>query len=77
MSKRLLVLVTVLLMSIINVFGSTNDHSWLDDTFFQDGKYRVVIAILSIIFLGLMIFVGMLERRVHRLEQNIGNGSDD
>ena len=36
---------------------------------YEDGKIWVVIAILSVIFAGIALFLFILERKVKRLEQ--------
>lgn len=67
-------MISALCWSFIHAAAAEPESSrWLDDTFFQDGKYKVVIVVLSIIFLGIMAFVALLERRVGRLEKQWKN----
>jgi hypothetical protein len=40
------------------------------DTFRQDGKIYVVIAVAGVILIGIVIFLIMLERKIKRLEAN-------
>ena len=39
------------------------------DTFRSDGKIYVVIAVMSVIFIGLIIYVFSIDRKVSRMEK--------
>lgn len=54
-----------LLFSMNNVFGGS-----LEDTFNKDGKIYVVVAILSIIFIGLAVYLFYLDRKIKKLEDH-------
>ena len=41
------------------------------DAFRNDGKIWVVITVISIIFISLVIFLILLERKVNKLEKQI------
>lgn len=41
------------------------------DTFRSEGKIYVVVAVMSIIFLGIAIFLVVLERRIRRMEKEM------
>lgn len=40
--------------------------------FYQSGKIYVVVGVMSIIFIGLMVFLFRLDRRISRLEKKNG-----
>lgn len=42
------------------------------DAFRQDGKIYVVITVIAIIFVALAIFLFFIERRLARVEQEVG-----
>lgn len=41
------------------------------DGFREDGKIRVVIAVIAIIFVALLVFLLLLERKLSRIEKRI------
>jgi CcmD family protein len=41
------------------------------DQFRQDGKIYVVIAVMSIVFLGIIIYLFYLDRKLSKLEKTI------
>jgi CcmD family protein len=41
------------------------------DTFRQEGKIYVVVAVLSIIFSGIVFFLILIERRLARIEKQM------
>ena len=41
------------------------------DQFRADGKIYVVIAVLSVILLGIVVFLFMLDRKLSRLEKQL------
>lgn len=43
------------------------------DTFRADGKIYVVVAILSIVFSGIVMYLIRLDRKVSRLEKEYSN----
>jgi uncharacterized membrane protein YcjF (UPF0283 family) len=77
MKRKLFLLVTAIFGMVFNAAAEADKSNWLDDTFFRDGKYWVVVVVLSLIFLGIIAFVAMLERRVRKLERLQGNKDSD
>jgi CcmD family protein len=41
------------------------------DTFYKEGKIYVVIAIFSIVLLGLAFYLFLIERKVKKLEEQL------
>lgn len=69
MNKKISLFLLLALASVRS-FGQ-GKKDFLNDTFFQNGKYYVVVAILVIIFLGISIFVALLDRKITRLEKEV------
>ena len=46
------------------------DMPEMADTFRADGKIYVVVAVISIVFVGLSIWLFRLDRKISRLEKN-------
>ena len=43
------------------------------DTYFRDGKSRVVAAILGIIFAGIILYLVRLDRKISTIEKELKN----
>ncbi|MCB9261351.1 MAG: CcmD family protein [Flavobacteriales bacterium] len=52
------------------LISSTQTFAQSQDVFFSNGKYFVVVAVLSIIFLFLIVYLFMLDRKVSKREEN-------
>jgi uncharacterized membrane protein len=70
MIKRFLAFFFILL-SQVQVLQAQSEID-MADTFRQNGKIYVVVAILCIVFSGIIIFLVRLERRIKNLEKNQG-----
>lgn len=62
--NKLLILIT-LMLSGIQSFAETE---WTD-TFYRNGKYSVVVAILAIIFTGIIVYLIRLDSRISKMEK--------
>lgn len=72
MKSYLKYIVTVL----FTVFGyvasfaqAAADKPEMADAFKKDGKIYVVIAVLSIVFVGIIVYLIMIDRKVSKLEK--------
>ncbi len=45
------------------------ENNWTD-AFYRHGRYMVVAAVLCIIFVGIVIYLVLLDRRLNKLEQD-------
>lgn len=61
--KRLLNVLSIWLLA--SPFASADNES----LFYQEGKIYVVVAVLSIIFLGLAVYLIRLDMKVSKLEK--------
>lgn len=66
--KKLSVLLFAMLMPFI--MRAQSDIT-MADTMRQEGKIYVVVAVLSVIFIGIILFLVSIERRVSRMEKQI------
>ncbi len=72
MIKRILSLV-FLLSALFSSAQETVAAPEMADTFRSDGKIYVVITVIGMIFVALVIFLMVLERKVSKLEKQINN----
>lgn len=56
----------------ITITTQAAEPAWTD-TFFRDGKYRVVAAILGIIFAGILFYLVRLDRKISSIEKELKN----
>ena len=67
--KKLSLLFAILLS--LPTFAQTNAPVEMADSFYQSGKIYVVITVLAIIFLGIVSYLIMLDRKISKLEKEI------
>lgn len=72
MIKKFLSLVFVL-SALFSSAQETATAPEMADTFRSDGKIYVVITVIGMIFVALVIFLIVLERKVNKLEKQINN----
>ncbi len=64
-----------LISSLSSLAQSATDPVEMADAFRSNGKIYVVVAILSIVFIGIVISLISIDRKVGRLEKKIGEKS--
>jgi len=72
--KKLKLLLILSQSAFINAFGKVVQNPGeidMADKFRADGKIYVVIAILLIIFLGILIFLIRVDRKISKLEKEV------
>lgn len=69
----LLLLVTLLLLPALRAAAQTaaGDSPEMADTFRQDGKIYVVVAVITVVLTGLLLLLISLDRKVTRLEREL------
>lgn len=72
MIKRILSLV-FLLSVLFSSAQETVSSPQMADTFRSEGKIYVVITVIGMIFVALVIFLILLERKINKLEKQINN----
>lgn len=70
-NKKWLLLSAVLLLAVATKAQDVALRNNLEDTFFQSGKIKVVIAVAAIILLGLLVYVFTIDRKVSRIEKRL------
>ena len=75
--KKIAFLITTFLFSFFSLFVSaqsaTNEVD-MADAMHANGKIYVVVAVLSVVFIGLLIFLISIDRKVSRLEKEMNKG---
>ncbi len=66
--KKLLILLLFTLFSSA-VFAQEKSGSGMADEFYKSGRIYVVIATISIIFVGLAIYLFAMDRRLKKIEK--------
>ena len=61
----------LLLMLSSLVCAAQNNEVQMADTFYKEGKIYVVITILSIVLVGIAVYLFTIERKLKKLEDSI------
>ena len=69
MNKNLSILIGLLLSIITTANAQTENPDFMRST----GKIYVVIAVLCVIFIGIVLFLINLDRKITRLENEVKN----
>lgn len=57
----------------VSAFAQQNQPIEMADGLYQSGKIYVVVVVASIIFIGITIYLIMLDRKISKLEKEIKN----
>jgi uncharacterized membrane protein len=60
----------LLLLSSFSLCAQENNTVKMADNFYGEGKIYIVIAVMTIIFVGIIIYLIRLEKKINRLEKN-------
>lgn len=69
--KKIVLMLTLILFSASAFAGDNETSVEMADGLYQSGKIYVVVTVLSIIFLGIIGYLIVLDRKVSRLEKEI------
>lgn len=70
MNKRLsFLLLTLFTLITMGAQAQTNNGVEMADGLYQSGKIFVVVGVLSIIFIGIVIYLAMIDRKISKLEK--------
>jgi len=58
----------VMLLSFITAFAQTDEPVKMADVMRSSGMIYVVVAVISVIFIGLAIFLFSIDRRLKKIE---------
>jgi CcmD family protein len=67
--KNLLLLIFGLLINILSF--AQNENAEMADLMRRDGKIYVVVAVILIIFIGIILYLVRLDRKISKLEKTI------
>ncbi len=72
--KKCCLIVATLWLSVLNassLLAQSADEVAMADTFRQEGKIYVVVAVMLLIFSGLVIYAIRIDQKVSRLEKEL------
>ena len=61
----------LLLLTALSSLAQTSGQVEMADAMHESGKIYVVVAVLSVVFIGIVIFLVTIERKVSRLEKKM------
>jgi CcmD family protein len=67
--KNLLLLILFMIINLITF--AQNDTAEMADVMRRDGKIYVVVAVILIIFIGIVLYLVRLDRKISKLEKTI------
>lgn len=62
---------TLILFGILMVAANpllANNADWYEETMYSSGKINVVVAVVGVILIGIFIYLGLLDRRLRKIE---------
>ena len=68
--KKILNLLAFLFVSV-SAFAQNTDKVEMADELYKSGKIYVVVIVLSVIFVGIITYLVLLDRKVSKLEKEI------
>jgi uncharacterized integral membrane protein len=73
--KRVQLTITAFLLLLLsNAQPATNDAPVeMADTFYTEGKVFVVVVVVSVLVLGILFYLFLLDKKIKRLEKNLNN----
>jgi CcmD family protein len=60
-----------LLLTFLPLIAFSQNDVEMADTFRSEGKIYIVIAIIAVIFIGLIIYLVSIDRKLKKLEERI------
>lgn len=70
--KRYIALFLSLMVSAVAMAQDAAAKPEMADAFRRDGKIYVVIAVISLVFIGLAVYLILIDRKVNKLEKQAG-----
>jgi CcmD family protein len=67
--KNLLLLILFMIINLITF--AQNDTAEMADVMRRDGKIYVVVAVILVIFIGIVLYLVRLDRKISKLEKSI------
>jgi len=64
--------IKLLLLLLISVISNSLFAQTTENPFYTNGKIYVVVTVLSIIFIGIVIYLVIIDKRLKRTEKSFG-----
>lgn len=74
--KKLILLFSLGLISFFPSFAQTSNDVEMADLLRSSGKIYVVVAVVCVIFLGFIIYLFTIDRKISRMENKKKNKTD-
>jgi hypothetical protein len=58
-------------LSVAGTFAQRPAPDWLEETMYHSGKINTVVAVVSVLLIGLSIWLFSMDRRINRMEQEL------
>jgi CcmD family protein len=71
MIRKFVTLIVLLLINILSIAQDTTEAVDMADTMRSNGKIYVVLAVILTIFLGIIIYLVRLDKKMSKLEKEI------
>ena len=71
MIRKIFTLTLLLLINFLSIAQDTTEAVEMADTMRSNGKIYVVLAVILTIFLGIIIYLVRLDRKMSRLEKEV------
>lgn len=71
MNKWFTVLLFILALLVPNILAAQDVE--MADTFRKEGKIYVVVIVAAVVFLGIVIYLISIDRKLRKLEQELKN----
>ena len=72
MIVKSLIAVIALLALPMRTFAAAGAPGWLEETMFASGKINTVVMVVGVVLIGIAIWMFALDRRIGKLEKNVG-----
>lgn len=70
--KKIVSLALLIIFQTSLLMAQVSDVA-MADSFRADGKIYVVVAVMSVLFAGMLIYVILLDRKIAKLEKELSN----
>lgn len=73
MNKLKHILLFAFLLVCFSSWAQASGEIEMADSMYQSGKIYVVVTVLAIIFVGLLVYLVMLDRKIGKIEKELKN----
>ena len=73
---KVLTFVMALLLLPVSTFAASEAPGWLEEKMFASGKINTVVMVVSVVLIGLAIWMFNMDRKIGKLEKGIKRPED-